>query len=235
MGDGINIATAFPPIMAYSLWTGLLLLVIIKDANGLQLQGSLHHPPSIDGPRRRWMLQVAPLLLLHGPPALAAPPPNGLPLKTAASSGLQWADAKIGTGSPLQNGSKVAIDYSMASTAGRFPQIYTTKDKDTPYRWTLGDHSTIDGIEMAILGSAEDDMPPMLPGGIRRVIVPSKLGYLDLARPNAKCDAGALGPIPPSRDDSGAYQRWAQFYCNPRIPYQPDLVLDIKLYGKRTP
>jgi len=119
----------------------------------------------------------------------------------------------------------------MASTAGRFPQIYTTKDKGTPYRWTLGDGTTIEGIEKAIIG--DDDIPPMLPGGIRRVIVPSALGYASLAVANSKCiEGGAVGPIPP-KDADGAYQRWVQFYCNPRIPYQPDLVLDVKLYGKR--
>jgi len=125
----------------------------------------------------------------------------------------------------------------MASIAGRFPQIYTTKDKGTPYRWTLGDGTTIAGIEKAVVGDASEGIPPMRPGGIRRVIVPSNLGFEALAKSNAKCveggKDGAVGPIPP-KDGSGAYQRWSQFYCNPRIPYQPDLVLDIKLYGKRT-
>lgn len=128
-----------------------------------------------------------------------------------------------------------SIDLSMASTAGRFPQIYTTKDKGAPYRWKLGDGSTIQGIELAILGEG-DDLPPMLPGGIRRVIVPSNLGYEKLAKANSPCEmgkVGAIGPIPPKNEAGGAYQRWYQFYCNPRIPYQPDLVLDIKLYGKR--
>lgn len=160
--------------------------------------------------------------------------PNGLPLTSSDSTGLKWADAKVGSGQAPTKGMSVSIDYSMASTAGRFPQIYTTKDKGTPYRWTLGDGTTIKGIEAAVMGG--DDIPPMLPGGIRRVIVPANLGYQSLAAPSAKCiegQAGAVGPIPP-KDDLGAYQRWVQFYCNPRIPYQPDLVLDIKLYGKRT-
>jgi len=165
------------------------------------------------------------------PPSLAAGP-NGLSLNTAPS-GLKWADARVGSGEPIKRGSTASIDYSMASTAGRFPQIYTTKDKGQPYRWTLGDGSTIEGIERAIVGNEKDGIPPMLPGGVRRVIVPSSLGYEKLMAGNVKCQDGVLGPIPP-KDDVGAYQRWGQFYCNPRIPYQPDLVLDIKLYGKRT-
>ena len=167
--------------------------------------------------------------------------PNGLPLNTAAISGLKWADAKVGTGIPLLPGNNASIDYSIASTAGRFPQIYTTKDKGAPYRWKLGDGSTIAGIEKAVLGDADDEIPPMLPGGVRRVIVPSSLGYEKLRTGIAiggnrkQCidgGEGSIGPIPP-KDDTGAYQRWVQFYCNPRIPYQPDLVLDIKLYGRR--
>lgn len=142
----------------------------------------------------------------------------------------------------------------MASTAGRFPSIYSTKNGDAAYRWKLGDGSTIKGIELAIRGDPSEGIPPMRPGGIRRVIVPNALGYnaligrdaannvilgnadLSAAAKNQRCLAGAegsLGPIPPKDAPDGAYQRWYQFYCNPRIPYQPDLVLDIKLYGKR--
>merc|ERR1712207_20024 len=115
----------------------------------------------------------------------------------------------------------------MASTAGRTPQIYTTKDTGAPYRWTLGDGTTIAGIEKAVVGDAEEGIPPMLPGGVRRVIVPADLGYVSLMKGNVKCveGTGAIGPIP-HKDSSGAYQRWCQSYCNPRIPYQPDLVID---------
>jgi len=193
-------------------------------------------------------------------PAFAAQP-NGLILKTAETSGLRWVDAKIGTGETPSVGSTTSIDYSMASTAGRFPSIYSTKNGDEPYRWKLGDGSTIQGIEMAILGDPSEGIPPMRPGGIRRVIVPNNLGYnaligrdgqnnnvlnrssdpnapqnLSAANKNKRCLAGSegsLGPIPPKDAPDGAYQRWYQFYCNPRIPYQPDLVLDIKLFGAR--
>lgn len=191
------------------------------------------------------------------PQAASAGQPNGLKLTTAPTSGLRWADARVGSGETPTMGSITSIDYSMASTAGRFPSIYSTKNGDEPYRWKLGDGSTIRGIEMAIVGDASEGIPPMRPGGIRRVIVPNNLGYnaligrddsnnvilnnpdqqnLSPSSKNARCMAGAegsLGPIPPKDAPDGAYQRWYQFYCNPRIPYQPDLVLDIKLYGKR--
>lgn len=216
-----------------------LVLAISGRVNALQLPlGRTSLPLTSaqpDGLSRRTILFAPAAALVALPAASFAAGPNGLPL-TTAPSGLKWADAKVGTGQPITTGAAASIDYSMASTAGRFPQIYTTKDKGAPYRWTLGDGSTIAGIEKAIIGDENDGIPPMLPGGIRRVIVPSNAGYAALAAPNAKCvegKDGAVGPIPP-KDDTGAYQRWAQFYCNPRIPYQPDLVLDIKLYGKRT-
>ena len=92
---------------------------------------------------------------------------------------------------------------------------------------------SLQGIELAILG--DDSIPPMLPGGIRRVIIPANLGYQSiLNEKDPKCIEGKdIGPIPPKNNSDGGYQRWYQFYCNPRIPYQPDIVLDIKLYGKR--
>mmetsp|Transcript_3009 Transcript_3009/g.3327 ORF Transcript_3009/g.3327 Transcript_3009/m.3327 type:complete len:241 (+) Transcript_3009:378-1100(+) len=187
-------------------------------------------------------------------PANAAAKNNGLPLTTAPVSGLRWADAKIGipqydstnsngnTEIVPRLGAPVAIDYSMASTIGRFPSIYTTKDKGAPYSWILGDGTTIKGIELAILGSKDDQIPPMKRGGIRRVIIPNTLGYNQLITSttdmspggkNKRCIAGndgSIGPIPPKDAPDGAYQRWYQLYCNPRIPYQPEIVLDIKLY-----
>jgi FKBP-type peptidyl-prolyl cis-trans isomerase len=227
-----------------------------EDEMMLLQQQSQQHEKEDDGMHgisRRSMMAITAMtsVLLTTPTtaAYAAAKNNGLVLNTASSSGLRWADAKVGTGTGTtpSTGSKVSIDYSMASTAGRFPSIYTTKDKGEPYTWILGDGTTIKGIEIAIQGSTTDNIPPMKPGGIRRIIIPNTLGYNDLisnkngnnlspASSNKRCIAGndgSIGPIPPKDAPDGAYQRWYQFYCNPRIPYQPDLVLDIKLYGKR--
>lgn len=208
----------------------LLIVAFLGSAKSL----ATHESPDANVSRRSvlFLPPATAAAFVLAPAESKAAGSNGLPLSTA-SSGLIWADAKQGSGQPLKNGAVASIDYSMASTVGRLPQIYTTKDKGTPYRWTIGDGTTIAGIEQAILG--DEDIPPMLPGGIRRVIIPAKLGYQSiLAESNPKCVEGEdIGPIPPKKSD-GAYQRWYQFYCNPRIPYQPDIVLDIKLYGNRT-
>ena len=226
----------------------------VDETIGLQQQQQQHKQPTkhvhdsilkLSSTDRRSFLFTAPATAAavvgasFSQPAFAARS-NGLPLTTAPISGLKWADAKVGTGQTPSVGQSVSIDYSMASTAGRFPQIYTTKDKGAPYRWKLGDGTTIKGIELAILGSEEEGIPPMKPGGIRRVIIPAPLGYEKLVGKGInynKCipdEPNSFGPIPPKDVELGIYyQRWYQFYCNPRIPYQPDLVFDIKLYGKR--
>ncbi len=49
-----------------------------------------------------------------------------------------------------------------------------------------------------------------------------------------ECDNGkGLGPIPPAAEAIGEFQRFKNIYCNPDRVYQPELVLDVKLYGKR--
>jgi FKBP-type peptidyl-prolyl cis-trans isomerase len=152
-----------------------------------------------------------------------------------SSSGIQWADAKVGSGSPLPLGGTATIDYVMSTTGARYgTKIYSTADKDTPYRWKLGDGTTIAGIEKGILGDG-GSMPPMKPGGIRRLVIPQSLGYTKLAEaPKTLCvQDGTPGPIPPPNQAFEEYQRFKNIYCNPDRQYQPDLVLDVKLYGQR--
>jgi hypothetical protein len=152
---------------------------------------------------------------------------------TTCKSGMQWSDAKVGSGSTKQVGDIVAVDYVLSTTGARYgSKIYSTAEKNTPYRWTLGDGSTIAGLEQAVIGG--EGIPPMMPGGIRRIIVPSQLAYESLARKRVNCEAGkGVGPIPPNPEAFEEYQRFKNIYCNPNRQYQPDVVMDIKMYGKR--
>ena len=83
----------------------------------------------------------------------------------------------------------------MSTTGARYgSKIYSTVDAGAPYRWKLGDGSTIPGLEEAVKG--------MNPGGIRRVIIPSKLAYQSTSSTPIsiiqECECGkGLGPIPP--------------------------------------
>ena len=75
----------------------------------------------------------------------------------------------------------------------------------------------------------------MQPGGIRRVIIPESLAYNKLTTLSEDCGRkGTSGPVPPLPEAFEEFQRFKNIYCNPNRPYQPDVVLDIKLYGKRT-
>jgi FKBP-type peptidyl-prolyl cis-trans isomerase FkpA len=191
--------------------------------------------------RRACMTQQVPALLTAAIPGLAqaatGPPPDLQFVET--STGLAYADAKVGTGQPItEKGSPITIDYVMSTTGARYgSKIYSTSETNVPYRFRLGDGSTIQGIELAIAGG--EGVEPMRPGGIRRVIIPASLGYQRLAQPLTglqECQEGkGIGPIPPTDAGTAAeyYQRFKNIYCNVNRPYQPDLVMDIKLYGKR--
>lgn len=156
-----------------------------------------------------------------------------------APSGLQWADAKLGTGTALKAGNQATVEYTLSTTGARYgAKIFSTKDRDMPYRWTLGDGSTIAGMEQAILG-VEGSIPPMLPGGVRRVIIPQSLAYdklgASVGQAKERCvQDGTPGPIPPPNQAFEEYQRFKNIYCNPLRQYQPDVVMDIKLYGARS-
>ena len=64
-----------------------------------------------------------------------------------ARNGLEYADAKVGSGSPFRTGQRVAVDYVMSTTGARYgSKIDATKDRNEPYSWVLGDGSTILGL-----------------------------------------------------------------------------------------
>ena len=152
---------------------------------------------------------------------------------STTKSGLQWADAKVGSGQTFKTGSNASIDYALSTTGARYgSKIYSNKDSGAPYRWTLGDGSTIKGIEEAIIGN--DEIPAMKSGGVRRVIIPPNLAYQSLAKLSEGCGENGFGPVPPPSEAFEEFQRFKNIYCNPSRMYQPDVVMDIKLYGRRT-
>ena len=142
----------------------------------------------------------------------------------SSSSGksFQYADAKMGEGDPKKMGDPVVINYVMSSTGlANGVKIYSTADSGIPYQWVLGDRSTIAGLEQAIAGG--DGVPPMLPGGIRRVIINNASG----GNNNLGYDVKECGPGPVPRGDT--YNRFKNTFCNPTRPDTPELVLDVKL------
>lgn len=167
---------------------------------------------SIDGIiSRRSVLSIGPAAVVLTLSSTSSNAASGDLKFQTSKSGLQWADARVGTGQPLKSGSTATIDYVLSTTGARYgTKIFGTADKDTPYRWQLGDGSTISGIEVAILGDG-DDVAPMLPGGIRRVVIPQSMGYQSLAL-NSKSNCvqdGKPGPIPPPNT---AFEGTLQWY-----------------------
>jgi peptidylprolyl isomerase len=168
-------------------------------------------------------------VLIPASPSIAAS--ESLDFSTS-KSGIQWADAKLGSGQTLTRGSSTSIDYALSTTGARYgSKIYSNSNSGAPYQFVIGDGSTIKGIEEAIVGN--DDIPPMRPGGIRRVILPPNLAYESLANISEGCGAN-VGPVPPPTEAFEEFQRFKNIYCNPNRAYQPDVVMDIKLYGRRT-
>mmetsp|Transcript_99549 Transcript_99549/g.310732 ORF Transcript_99549/g.310732 Transcript_99549/m.310732 type:complete len:196 (+) Transcript_99549:65-652(+) len=103
------------------------------------------------------------------------------PATVTTASGLKYQDFRDGTGDPPKPGTRVTIDYVMMTTGARYGnKIDSTKDREVPYSFVLGDPAVITGLSEAV--------GTMRPGGIRRVIIPATLGYTDVTKQ----------PVPPN-------------------------------------
>uniref|UniRef100_A0A6U4NEY8 peptidylprolyl isomerase n=1 Tax=Hemiselmis andersenii TaxID=464988 RepID=A0A6U4NEY8_HEMAN len=97
---------------------------------------------------------------------------------TSTPSGLQFKDAKQGTGSSPSDGDRVVIDWE-GYTIGYYGRIFQKKNSvvggafaDDPgyYRFVLGSGSLLPGLDEGIRG--------MKPGGVRQIVVPpGELNY----------------------------------------------------------
>eukprot|EP00434_Breviolum_minutum_P015833 symbB.v1.2.013948.t2/scaffold1003.1/size206925/8 len=131
-------------------------------------------------------------------------------LMTELPSGLKYADVRLGTGASPKDGTKVTIDYVMMTTGARYGnKIDSTKDREAPYSFVVGDESIIKGLSEAVASMRE--------GGIRRIVIPQRLGFTDESKQ----------PVPPNFAE---FQRFRNIYLNPNRVYQPDLVMDVKLF-----
>mgnify|MGYP003685805309 FL=1 len=155
---------------------------------------------------------------------------------SVAESGLRWADLKPGSGAAFRAGERVSIDYIMTRRGGS--KIHSTVQAGEPFTWTIGDGTVITGLEQAVAGGS--GVPPMLPGGARRVIIPMSLGYGTQTTMDSdrlwQTDVRELGPVPPdfvwldpNNEKVNSYLRFKNLYQNPNAFNQPDLVFDIRL------
>jgi FKBP-type peptidyl-prolyl cis-trans isomerase FkpA len=100
------------------------------------------------------------------------------------SSGLQYEDITVGSGDEAKAGSNVTVHYTgwlqnSDGSAGR--KFDSSKDRNDPFVFPLGAGHVIKGWDEGVEG--------MKIGGVRKLIIPSALGY------GAR---GAGGVIPPN-------------------------------------
>ena len=86
-------------------------------------------------------------------------------VKTA--SGLQYIDVKVGEGDAAKAGDNVNVHYTGWLVNGT--KFDSSVDRGQPFAFPLGGHQVIAGWDEGVAG--------MKPGGVRKLIIPSELGY----------------------------------------------------------
>lgn len=92
---------------------------------------------------------------------------------------LKIEDIKVGSGAEVKNGNTVTVHYKGTLTDGK--QFDSSYDRGEPFPFKVGAGSVIKGWDQGLVG--------MKVGGIRRLTIPSSLGY---------GEAGAGADIPPN-------------------------------------
>ena len=100
------------------------------------------------------------------------------------ASGLQYEDVTVGSGDEATAGQNVTVHYTgwLQNTDGSAGRKFdSSKDRNDPFDFPLGAGHVIKGWDEGVQG--------MKVGGVRKLIIPSSLGY------GAR---GAGGVIPPN-------------------------------------
>ncbi len=97
-------------------------------------------------------------------------------------SGLKYTDLAVGKGQEAKAGDTVKVEYTgwLYQKGARGAKFDSSKDRDKPFIFTIGEGKVIKGWEEGVKG--------MKVGGKRELIIPPTLGY----------GARGFGPIPPN-------------------------------------
>ena len=121
--------------------------------------------------------------------ALADACPTMVKVSSGDASGLEYCDVKVGDGDPPVKGTFVKVHYEgrldSEIASGTFDSSY---ERGRPLGFSIGTGTVIRGWDLGILGDGKT-IPAMKPGGKRKLVIPSELGY------GAR---GAGGVIPPN-------------------------------------
>ncbi|PXF48070.1 Peptidyl-prolyl cis-trans isomerase FKBP17-1, chloroplastic [Gracilariopsis chorda] len=134
-----------------------------------------------------------------------------LPCPDAHCRPVEFHDYRVGTGTPVEQGSTIVFKWT-----GRLSDRYgwpIQNEEADEIRITLGRDRLIKGFEMAIMGMRE--------GGKRRMLIPAELGYLD----------ERMGPLPASYGDRR--RLYATVLNQRRFKRAGDLVIDVQLLKVR--
>eukprot|EP00667_Euglena_gracilis_P016419 EG_transcript_17184 len=97
-------------------------------------------------------------------------------------SGVVYADAKTGTGNPVEVGDRVSLQWVLRRSNGYFVDSSNVSGGE-PFQFVVGDPAgAIEGLDEAVRG--------MQSGGVRRVLIPPRLAYVQ------GVDDGKPGPLP---------------------------------------
>ena len=94
------------------------------------------------------------------------------PQRVTTRSGLQYEDIKVGAGAVARKGLRVTVHYTgwLKSRDGSSGLKFdSSRDRDEPFTFRLGAGDVIPAWDEGVQG--------MRVGGVRRLIVPSYLGY----------------------------------------------------------
>jgi FKBP-type peptidyl-prolyl cis-trans isomerase len=103
---------------------------------------------------------------------------NLLDSKSQTKDKVTMEDTKVGTGAEAEVGDTVTVHYTGTLTDGT--KFDSSRDRNTPFTFTLGQGRVIQGWEQGI--------PGMKVGGMRKLTIPATLGY----------GTRGQGPIPPN-------------------------------------
>lgn len=117
-----------------------------------------------------------------------APGPSANPTAAAAApvTELQKTDIVVGTGEGISQGQVAVVHYTgwlyePGAPENKGKKFDSSRDRGEPFRFPLGAQRVIRGWDEGVQG--------MQPGGQRRLVIPSQLGY---------GEQGAGGDIPPN-------------------------------------
>jgi FKBP-type peptidyl-prolyl cis-trans isomerase len=100
-------------------------------------------------------------------------------------SGLVYADVRPGqpSGETVRQGSTVNLQWVRRKSNGYFVDSSATHDS-APFIFTVGDGTALQGLDEAVRGMKE--------GGVRRILIPPSLAYVDDGLDNGR----GRGPLP---------------------------------------